>query len=348
MKFREFGSTGIKVSEVGMGCWAIGGNQFGNSYGSTDDTESLKAIKRAVELGCNFFDTADVYGHGHSEELLGLALNKVREKVIIATKVGGAYMYEQGAAIVRHNEEQSSSRVYNNERWGHVNFSPEYIQFAFEQSLHRLKTSYIDIYQLHNPSLKMIKEGEVFKPLRKLQKDGKIKLVGVSVHTLDEGVAALEHADVIQCVFNMIDPRNYELLESAKQMGIGIIVREPLANGFLSGKYNKDSEFEQGDIRSRMPSQYIEELTALVEEIEGRFKHRLLEEQTPTNDAQSASKHNGVDRCTLSQIALRYILMFNSVSTVIPGAKTAWQVEQNMNASGIAPLTEKEMEILGS
>src|SRR3989338_1763523 len=239
MKFREFGSTGIKVSEVGMGCWAIGGNQFGNSYGSTDDTESLKAIKRAVELGCNFFDTADVYGHGHSEELLGLALNKIREKVIIATKVGGAYFY-------------------NNEKWGHINFSPEYIEFALEQSLHRLKTSYIDIYQLHNPSLKMIKEGEVFKPLRKLQKDGKIKFVGVSVHTLDEGVAALEHADVIQCVFNMIDPKNYELLESAKRMGIGIIVREPLANGFLSGKYTKESKFEHGDIRSRMPEEYIQ------------------------------------------------------------------------------------------
>ncbi len=308
MKYREI--KGFKVSEVGMGCWAIGGNQFGNSYGPTDDAESLKAVKKAVELGCNFFDTADVYGHGHSEELLGLALNKIRDKVVIATKVGGAY-------------------IYNDPRWGHVNFSPEYIQFAFEQSLHRLKTSYIDIYQLHNPSLKMIKEGEVFKPLRKLQKEGKVKLVGVSVHTLDEGVAALEHVDVIQCVFNMIDPKNYELLESAKRMGIGIIVREPLANGFLSGKYNMESKFEAGDIRSRMPQQYIEELTALVEEIEDRFKHRLSKE-------------------TLSQIALRYILMFDSVSTVIPGAKTEWQAEQNMKASDIPALTNEEMAILGS
>ena len=112
----------MKISEVGMGCWAIGGNEHGNSYGSTDDAESLKAIKKAVELGFNFFDTADVYGNGHSEELLGLALNKIREKVIIATKVGGAYMYEQGAAIVRHIEEQSSSNVHSNEKWGHVNY----------------------------------------------------------------------------------------------------------------------------------------------------------------------------------------------------------------------------------
>ncbi len=293
-----------------MGCWAIGGSQFGNSYGPTDDAESLKAIKKAVELGCNFFDTADVYGHGHSEELLGLALNKTRENVVIATKVGGAYMY-------------------NDPRWGHVNFSPEYIQFALEQSLRRLKTSYIDIYQPHNPSLKMIKEGEVFKPLRKMQKEGKIKLVGVSVHTLDEGVAALEHADVIQCVFNMIDPRNYELLESAKRMGIGIIVREPLANGFLSGKYDSSAKFDKTDIRSRMPAEYVEGLTALVSEIEDRFKHRLSES-------------------TLAQIALRYVLMFDSVSTVIPGAKSERQVEQNMKACDLAELTNEEMAILGS
>src|SRR3989344_3194078 len=104
MKYRQI--KDVKVSEVGMGCWAIGGNQFGNSYGSTDDTESLKAIKRAVELGCNFFDTADVYGHGHSEELLGLALNKVREQVFLATKVGGAYIY--------------------GDQFGQMNFSEEY------------------------------------------------------------------------------------------------------------------------------------------------------------------------------------------------------------------------------
>src|SRR3989344_6693938 len=93
MKFRKFGKADVKVSEVGLGCWAIGGNQFGNSYGSTDDVLSIKTIKKAVELGCNFFDTADVYGQGHSEELLGLALAKNRKSVFIATKVGGAYMY---------------------------------------------------------------------------------------------------------------------------------------------------------------------------------------------------------------------------------------------------------------
>ncbi len=327
MKYRQFGKTKSKVSEVGMGCWAIGGSAFGNSYGPTDDAESIKAVKKAAELGCTFFDTADVYGHGHSEELLGLALQKIRSSVMIATKAGGSYIYGQGAAIVQDSEEHGSSRMYNNESWGHINFSQEYINFAVEQSLHRLRTNYIDVYQLHNPPLRMIQEGEVFKPLRELQKQGKIRHVGVSVFTLDEGIAALEHADSVQCVFNMLDPRNYELMETAKRRGAAIIVREPLANGFLSGKYNGKSTFDKSDIRSRMPQEYIEEMTELVQEMKKKFAQR---------------------QATMAQIALRYVLAFDCVTSVIPGAKTAEQAEENMRTSEIAPLTEEEMNFLGS
>ncbi len=308
MNYRPFGRTGAKVSDIGMGCWAVGGNAFGNSYGQTDDAESLKAIKKAVELGCTFFDTADVYGHGHSEELLGLALQKIRSNVMIATKVGGSYMY-------------------SNNIWGHVNFSEEYINFALEQSLLRLRTNYIDVYQLHNPPLRMIREGEVFRPLKELKKQGKIKLVGISVFTLDEGIAALDHVDSVQCVFNMLDPRNYELMETAKRRGIAIIAREPLANGFLSGKYNERSRFDKTDIRSRMPPEYIEEMTELVSHMKQRFASR---------------------EGTMAQIALKYVLAFDCVSTVIPGAKTGQQAEENMKASGIKALTEEEMNFLGS
>ena len=232
MKYRQLGTTQLQLSEVGMGCWAIGGNSHGNSYGSTNDAESLKAIKKAIAMGCTLFDTADVYGHGHSEELLGLALQKVRNSVMIATKVGGSYFYGG---------------------FGMMNFTEEYIRFAIEQSLKRLRTNYIDVYQLHNPTLAMIKEGEVFKSLRKLQEEGKIRHVGISVFTLEEGIAALDHVDTIQCVFNIIDPRNYEIMETAKRRGIAVIVREPLANGMLTGKYNAKSTFEQGDIRQAMP-----------------------------------------------------------------------------------------------
>ena len=305
MKFRTFGSAGVKVSEVGMGCWAIGGNAFGNSYGATDDSESVKAVRKAVDLGCNFFDTADVYGHGHSEELLGIALQKIRKSVLIATKVGGSYIY--------------------GDDWGNMNFTPEYVRFALEQSLLRLKTDYIDVYQLHNPTLQMIKEGEVFKPLRELQKEGKIRHAGVSVFTLDEGLAALDHADSIQCVFNIIDPRNYEMMETAKRRGIAIIVREPLANGLLTGKYTASSVFEKGDIRNNTPPQYMEGVTELADEMEKRFPW-----------------------ATPAQIALKYILSFDCVSTVIPGAKTPEQAAENMVASDIRALTKEDMAVFGS
>ena len=305
MKYRQFGSLG-KVSEVGMGCWAIGGNAFGNSYGTTDDAESIRAIKKAVSVGCNFFDTADVYGHGHSESLLGLALRSMRSSVFIATKVGGSYFY-------------------NDERWGNMNFTEEYINFAIEQSLLRLKTTYIDVYQLHNPTIAMIKEGEVFKPLRQLQKSDKINQVGISVFTLDEGLAALDHVDSVQCVFNIIDPRNYEMMETAKRRGIAVIVREPLANGLLTGKYTKESSFEKGDIRNNTPQQYMEGVTELAEEIRKKFPH-----------------------ASPAQIALKYILSFDCVSTVIPGAKAEKQAEENMAASQLASLTKEEMAFFGS
>ncbi|HLD57500.1 MAG TPA: aldo/keto reductase [archaeon] len=303
MNYRTFGSTNVKVSEVGMGCWAIGGNEFGNSYGPTDDALSIQTIKKALDLGCTFFDTADVYGHGHSEELLGFVLPKVREKVFIATKVG----YD----------------VSTNSK----NFSEEYIRSALEKSLLRLKTTYVDLYQLHSPSIHEIKKGEVFNILRDFQKEGKIKYIGVSVHTLDEGIAALDKVDSIQCVFNMLDPRNYELIEAAKVKGIAVIAREPLCNGFLTGKITPETVFEKGDIRYSMPPAYKENLISSAEQLRNIFSHR---------------------KEPLSQLALKYVLASKAVSVVIPGAKTPHQVEQNLHTSDIPELTEKDLELLGS
>ncbi len=307
MKYRSFGE--MRVSEVGMGCWAIGGSAFGNSYGPTKDDESIAAVRRAVQLGCNFFDTADVYGHGHSEEILGTALRDVREKIFIATKAGGSYMY-------------------NNPAFGNMNFSADYIEFALEQSLKRLQTSYIDVYQLHNPTLQTIKEGDVFKPLRRLQQAGKIRHVGVSVFTLDEGLAALDHVDSVQCAFNIVDPRNYEMMETAKRRRIAIIVREPLANGLLTGKYSKASAFDKSDIRANMPPNYLDAVTEIADEI----KIKMLSRRS----------------ATLAQVALKYVLSFGSVSVVIPGARTAEQVEENMGASALPELTDEELSFLGA
>src|SRR5207302_7160835 len=143
MKYRKLGSTDLEVSEIGFGAWAIGGNQFGNSYGPTQDEESLRAITTAVDLGCNFFDTADVYGHGHSEELLGQALKGRRKEVVLATK-GGSDFYHDPPRL---------------------NFTEAHIIFAVEQSLKRLATDTIDLYQLHNPPFSVIDGGRIFEPL---------------------------------------------------------------------------------------------------------------------------------------------------------------------------------------
>jgi len=303
MKYRNFG--GIKVSEIGMGCWAIGGNAYGNSYGKTNDDESIAAVRKALELGCTFFDTADVYGHGHSERILGTALGSARKDVVIATKAGGAYMYEG---------------------FGGMNFSKEYLNFALKQSMLRLQTDYIDVYQLHNPPMPVIQDGEAFAALKDMKDKGKIRFAGISIFTLEEGFAALEHVDCLQCVFNALDPRKYELMEAAKRAGVAVIIREPLANGLLTGKYDGKSEFDETDIRCRFPQDYISQIADSVFEVKKKI-HR---------------------NATMSQISLKYVLAFDSVCTVIPGFKTARQVKENIQTSDMPDLTDEEMAVFGS
>ena len=207
MKTRRLGRSGLEVSELGFGCWAIGGS----SYGPTDDRESLKALTYAFDHGIDFFDTADTYGHGHSEELLGETFKESskRLQVIIASKVGWDF-YHGGSK---------------------QNFDPEYIRFACGESLKRLKTDYIDLYQLHNPKLEMIEEGSVFKVLAQLKKEGKVRHWGVSIHLAREGVAVIRNGTsaAIQAIYNLIDQRiKYELMPLCEEHDIGLIVREPL------------------------------------------------------------------------------------------------------------------------
>ncbi len=151
MKLRILGRTGLRVSEIGFGAWAIGGNAHGNSYGPTDDATSIAAVRRAVELGCTFFDTADVYGWGHSEAILGEALQGHRDEVAIATKVGGDF-YHGGVRL---------------------NFDPAYIAFALDRSLERLRTDHVDLYQLHNPPAETMAEPRTYEVLETLKAENK-------------------------------------------------------------------------------------------------------------------------------------------------------------------------------
>ena len=302
MKYRVLGKTGVKVSEVGFGAWAIGGNAHGNSYGPTDDKSSLEAVKKALDLGCTFFDTADAYGHGHSEEILGKALAGRRDEVVIATKVGGDFYH--GAP--------------------RMNFTLEYILFALQKSLDRLQTDHVDLYQLHNPPSHLIKNPRLFQFLDDLKKSKKIHHYGISIHDPAEGILAMKSGrpSTIQVVYNILrqEAKN-ELFGLAKANKVAIIAREPLANGFLTGKLKPEETFPEGDIRHNFPRKYIAGMAQAAEKL------RFLE-------------HRGR---TLAQAAIRFALDNPDVSTTIPGAKTPEQVQENLQASELPPLTGEDL-----
>ncbi len=302
MKYRTLGNTHLKVSEVGFGAWAIGGNNYGNSYGPTDDKVSLAAVERAFELGCNFFDTADVYGHGHSEELLGQALKEHRGDVILATKVGGDFYHDPPR----------------------MNFNLDYLEFASAKSCERLQTDYIDLYQLHNPPIQLLKNGKIFEGLEKLKDSRRIRHYGVSIHDPQEGLLSMKYGKpaAIQVVFNLLrqEAKN-QLFQAARDQNVAIIAREPLSNGFLTGKFNIDSTFPSGDIRSNFPRNYLLGLTRAAQQL------KLLESKTRS----------------LAQASIRFALDHKDVSTVIPGVKTPQQSEEDIGASELPPLTGEEL-----
>ncbi len=238
MKYRKLGRTEITVSEIGFGTWGIGGLSEGaSSYGETNDSESIQALNFAFEKGINFFDTSNIYGDGHAEELLGEVFQKKRDKVVITTKVG----------FVKHG--------------GPHNVSPDYIRNCLIESLRRLKTDYVDLLQFHSIPLEMIeKEPECLETMKELKKEGKIRAIGYSVKNPEDALVAIEkyHVDVVQVNFNMIDQRIISLgvLEKARDFGAGIIARTPLAFGFLSDSIT-DLNFNERDHRSSWPMEQL-------------------------------------------------------------------------------------------
>ena len=320
MNRRVLGRTGLAVSEIGFGGWAIGGNAYGNSYGSTDDAEARRALRRAVELGCNIFDTADVYGHGHSEELIGEALADVRDKVIIATKVGGNFYNRDVHPLLRERISQAAGRPLDEIEDGAVlpvthdaNFTPGYLRFALERSLERLRTDYVDLLQLHNPSMTVISTMQTYEELEQLKREGKLRFYGVSVHPPEEGIAAVNATmpDTVQIVYNLARREAEDaFLPAARAAGVGVIAREPLANGFLAGKYAPDSTWERGDIRARMPRPYIAQVTALGQRV------------------KELADKSGL---TAAQLALKFVLDQSDIAVAIVGMKTVQQVDDNLN-----------------
>jgi aryl-alcohol dehydrogenase-like predicted oxidoreductase len=249
MRTRVLGRTGLRVSEVGFGAWAIGGNEHGNSYGPTDDATSIAAVRRALDLGCTFFDTADVYGWGHSEEVLGAALEGRREGVVLATKVGGDF-YHGGVRM---------------------NFDPGYIAFALDRSLRRLRTDHVDLYQLHNPPAEMMGAPATYEVLETLKAEHKVDHYGVSIHEPVEGILCLEAGkpEVLQMPFSIFRQEWIdELLPEARKANVGIIAREPLGNGFLAGKIRPDRRFVSGDIRAHWPPGMVRARIAVADRLQ--------------------------------------------------------------------------------
>jgi aryl-alcohol dehydrogenase-like predicted oxidoreductase len=310
MQYRKFGNTDLVVSEIGFGAWAIGGGaMIGNTaigWGDTDDNVSIKAIHTALDAGINFFDTADIYGLGHSEELLGKTIGNKKE-VIIATKVGN----------VSRNEQFT------------VDYSKEYIQKACESSLKRLRREAIDYYQLHSARIPHLQKGECIAAMQQLEQQGKIKFWGISLNTFDP----LPEADFFiqnkvgngfQLVLNLLNQKALPLLKRSAQDGYGVIVRMALQFGLLTGKFDKEADFSANDHRKNR-------LTKEVIDVSNIGLERIWD---------LCNKYN----CTKTQLALSYILSYHEVSTIIAGIRTAEQVQ--LNTTGLFQLDSDDRSVI--
>jgi aryl-alcohol dehydrogenase-like predicted oxidoreductase len=312
---RTLGRSELKVSAIGFGCWAIGGEWIFEDkpagWGNIDQEEATRAIQRALELGITFFDTADVYGCGQSERILGRALGSRREQVVIATKFGLLFDEEtrQGA--------------------GH-SASPTYIRSACEASLKRLGTDYIDIYQLHGGVSSQAEAEEIIATLEDLVREGKIRFYGPSADDLNTAqfFAHGPHCTVIQQQLNIFGG-NDELLKFCEAQKLAVICRTPLAMGLLTGKYqNEQQALSPNDVRLHTP--WWEYFKA------GQMQAWL----TKVEAVRSVLTAEGR---TLAQGALAWIWARSNVAVPVPGFKTTAQVEENAAALHFGPLSSQQM-----
>lgn len=311
MEHRALGRTGWRVSAIGYGAWAIGGD----AWGRTDDAESLRSLHRAIDRGVTFIDTADVYGDGHSERLIGQVLReRPGEELVVATKAGRRLDPHVAGGYDRAN----------------------LTAFA-ERSLRNLGVERIDLLQLHCPPGEVYHMPEVFGVLDDLVAAGTIRHYGVSVERVDEAMKSLEHPAVqsVQIIFNMFRLKPAEaFFAAARRAKVGIIARVPLASGLLSGRMRADTAFSAQDHRSfnRRGEAFDQgETFSGVEFQAGLAAVEELRGLVP-------------EGASLAQLALRWILMFPEVTTVIPGARNAEQAESNVRAAELPPLTDGQME----
>lgn len=305
MNKRKLGKSGFDVSEVGLGCWQIGAD-----WGNEIETEkAFEILLKAAESGVTFFDTADVYGNGRSEELIGAFIKKHPGKIKVATKFG------------------RSAGVFPN------NYTEESLRNGVRDSKKRLGVNCLDLLQLHCIPTEELRKGDVFNWLRKLKSEGEIAHFGASVESVEEGLLCLKQEGLLslQVIFNMFRQKlEDELLPQAKIKGVGIIVRLPLASGLLTGKMKKDTHFHESDHRNfnRDGAFFnVGETFAGLPYEKGVELSDELKKRCPQN-------------MSMVEFSLRWILDHDAVSTIIPGASSSQQIVGNANASDLAPLSE--------
>lgn len=312
MKYRKLGRSGIKVSEIGFGAWTIGLDWWGKKI---DDDEAIRMLKRAYDLGINFYETADMYGNGKSEKIVSQAFKDMRDEVVYSTKWG----YDMYDAIqIGHNELPQKH-------------NPEFLKYALQQSLNRLQTEYIDVYSLHNPKMDAIKNDSLFISLDKLVQSTKIKSHGVALGPAigwkDEGLLAIEKRNItcLQTVYNVLeqDPGRAFLNAVRKNNNdVGIMVRVPDASGVLTGKVNEKTAFDKNDHRSNRKKEWILEAMQKVEKMK------------PIANARGWS---------ISQLAIKFILSQKEISIVLPTVIDVGEIESFAEMADGNYLNENEM-----
>ena len=303
---RVLGKSGMLVSKLGLGLWAIGGSM----WGEVEDRESLDMISAALEMGINFFDTADVYGDGHSEVLLGKAMQGRRDKFIVATKIGW-----QG---------------FDGDKEVSAYDTVEKLVAGVESNLKRLDTDYVDVIQSHidfrDANMEIFVEG-----FQKLQDEGKVRAYGVSTSNFDylQAFNADNKAAVLQIDYSILNRTpEAEIFPYTIENDLGVLVRGPLAMGILTGKFNKDTRFEDGDFRQRW--------------IENEEEYQIF-----INDLEKVEKLRALtDGRTLGQLAIQFVMAHPAVTVAIPGAKRVSQLEENLKAALLPELTPEELHFI--
>lgn len=295
MEYNVFGKTGMKVSDIGFGAWAIGGKGWGDG---SSDREAVEALTVSWEKGVNLYDTCDAYGDGHSEKLIGEFFKGRRKEAVIVTKGGTNFRLPERSK----------------------NFSKEYLMMCLEESLERLQTDYVDVYLLHVPDAKWQDQCTVLETLKEMKQSGKVRFAGLAMWGAGDTMHALECdrdrvIDVLECPFNILNKSNLEVVKLTKERNIAVMTSQPLASGILTGKYREGARFAEGDNRRGF---WTEE--------------RFEEVKQDLEIVESCAAETGL---SMGHLALAYNMTYPGIGCVIPGAKNAAQALDNASATGL-------------